>query len=135
MFIFFVQCVSCNLCYESRLMSIVHLCNMHYNACNLCDLLFHMRPLTQLNVDYNQCNLCNKLLNLMTWMNKRTFLVPLNCIFLHLIFFDINMNAMLENLVIIDVENESCASTPKNPKKGCKLSALTPLWILAKLRH
>jgi hypothetical protein len=30
-------------------------------------------------------------------------------------FFDINMNAMLENLVIIDVEDESCA--PKNPKK------------------
>jgi hypothetical protein len=32
-------------------------------------------------------------------------------------FFDINMNAMLENLVIIDVEDESCASAPKNPKK------------------
>jgi hypothetical protein len=31
--------------------------------------------------------------------------------------FDINMNAMLENLVIIDVEDESCASAPKNPKK------------------
>jgi hypothetical protein len=29
------------------------------------------------------------------------------------------MNAMLENLVIIDVENESCAFAPKNPKKGC----------------
>jgi hypothetical protein len=29
------------------------------------------------------------------------------------------MNAMLENLVIIDVENESCTFAPKNPKKGC----------------
>jgi len=32
-------------------------------------------------------------------------------------FFDINMNAMLENLVIIDAENESRAFAPKNPLK------------------
>jgi hypothetical protein len=52
-------------------------------------------------------------LNQTTWVNIKTFFMPLNYILFDHIF-DIDLNVMLENLLVIDVE-DGCALLPKKP--------------------
>jgi len=52
-------------------------------------------------------------LNQTTWVNIKTFFMPLNYILFDHIF-DIDLNVILENLLVIDVE-DGCALLPKKP--------------------